>query len=124
MNINALAAAQALLPPARKLLLIKLLHTVIWAFFVAAIFYILYSGLADRLTLYTRIAIGLVVGEGLVLACFDRHCPLTVLARRYSDSTKDNFDIFLPNALARYNKLIFTSLYAVGVGLVAYRLAT
>lgn len=109
---------------ARKLLLVKILHTVIWAFFATAIFYILYSSLADRLTLYTGVAIGLVVGEGIVLAIFDRHCPLTGLARRYSDSTKDNFDIFLPNALARHNKLIFTGLYAVGVGLVAYRLAT
>ncbi|WP_236943312.1 hypothetical protein [Hymenobacter sp. PAMC 26628] len=105
-------------------MLIKLLHTAIWAFFVTAIFYILYSGLADRLTTYTWVAIGLVVGEGLVLARFDRHCPLTVLARQYSDSRKDNFDIFLPNGLARHNKLIFTWLYAVGIGLVAYRLAT
>ncbi|MFD1470733.1 hypothetical protein ACFQ48_21080 [Hymenobacter caeli] len=109
---------------ARKLLLIKLLHTAVWAFFVAAIVYILYSGLADRLTLYTGVATGLVAGEGLVLALFDRHCPLTVLARRYSDSTKDNFDIFLPNRLARHNQLIFTVLYAVGVGLVVYRLVT
>jgi hypothetical protein len=109
---------------ARKLLLIKMLHTAIWAFFVAAIFYILYSGLADQLTSYTWAAIGLVVGEGLVLALFGRRCPLTVLARQYSDSRKDNFDIFLPNALARHNQLIFTGLYAVGVGLVAYRLST
>lgn len=109
---------------AQILLLIKLLHTAIWAFFAAAIFYILYSGLADRLTGYTWMAISLVIGEGLVLTHFDRHCPLTVLARRYSDSRKDNFDIFLPNGLARHNQLIFTCLYAVGVGLVAYRLAT
>jgi hypothetical protein len=109
---------------AQKLLLIKLLHTAIWAFFVAAIFYTLYSGLADQLTSYTWVAIGLVVGEGLLLALFGRRCPLTVLARQYSTSPRDNFDIFLPNGLARYNQLIFTCIYAVGVALVVYRLAT
>ncbi len=107
-----------------KLLLVKILHTSTGAFFVAAIFYILYSGFADRLAFYTGVAIGLVVGEGPGLALFDRYCPLTVLARRYSNSTKDNVDIFLPNALARHNKLIFTCFYAIGGGLVACLLAT
>jgi hypothetical protein len=42
-------------------------------------------------------------------------CPLTVIARKYSDSTKANFDIFLPNWLAKYNKLIYTSIFGVAV---------
>jgi len=51
-----------------------------------------------------------------------KHCPLTVLARKYSDSTKDNFDIFLPNWLARYNKLIYTSFFVVILLILLYRL--
>jgi len=104
-----------------KLLLIKILHTIIWVLFVAVIFYIVYSGLTDSVTTYTWIGIGVILGEGLVLLLFKMYCPLTVIARKYSDSQKDNFDIFLPNWLAKYNKLIFTSIYILGVILVLYR---
>lgn len=104
-----------------KLTVIKLVHTVIWGFFVCAIFYVLYSGIADRITVYTWIAIAMVVLEGLVLLIFKMFCPLTLLARKYSDSTKDNFDIFLPNWLARYNKVIFTLIFLLGVLIVLIR---
>ena len=49
-------------------------------------------------------------------------CPLTIVARRYSDSQLPNFDIYLPIWLARYNKHIYGVLLAlilsglVGVG--------
>ncbi len=107
--------------PAGKLLTIKLLHTVIWAFFVTVIFYILYTGLTDSVNLYTWIGIALVIGEGLTLLIFKMFCPLTLLARKYSDSERDNFDIFLPNWLAKHNKLIFTVIFVVAVILVLYR---
>jgi len=93
----------------------------IWAFFVVVIFYIVYSGVTDTITTFTWIGIGLIVGEGLVLLLFKLSCPLTAVARKYSDSQKDNFDIFLPNWLARHNKLIFTSIFMVGLITVLYR---
>ena len=105
-----------------KLFSVKLAHTLIWAFFVTVIGYILYCGLANDISQRTWMAAGLVVLEGLVLLVFGGRCPLTLIARNYSDSDRDNFDIFLPNWLARYNKLIFTSLYVVGLLLVGYRL--
>ncbi|WP_372974396.1 hypothetical protein [Muriicola sp.] len=73
------------------------------------------------MTIYTWIGIGIIVGEGLVLLLFKMYCPLTVLARRYSDSERHNFDIFLPEWLARYNKVIFTSLFLLGLALVLYQ---
>jgi hypothetical protein len=42
-------------------------------------------------------------------------CPLTGVAARYTDDRRDNFDIYLPLWLARYNKLIFGSLFAAGL---------
>lgn len=104
-----------------KLLAIKLLHTLVWAFFVAVIFYIVYSGITGRINSITWIAIGLIIVEGLVLLIFKMFCPLTVIARRFSDSEKANFDIFLPEWLAKYNKEIFTSIYVFGVVLVLMR---
>jgi hypothetical protein len=106
---------------ARKLLVIKVIHTIIWAFFVSVISYVLYAGITNTITIYTWIGIGLVIGEGLVLLLFKMYCPLTVLARNYSDSQKDNFDIFLPNWLARHNKLIFTSIFIAGLLIVLFR---
>ena len=105
----------------QKLLSIKLIHTLIWFFFVCVIFYILYSGICDQINSFTWIAIGLVIGEGIVLVLFKMFCPLTVLARKYSDSSKENFDIFLPNWLARNNKLIFTTIYLIGLIIVLMR---
>lgn len=106
--------------PKDKLLLIKIVHTVIWALFVGVIFYILYSGIMGRITTFTWIGMGIIVGEGLVLLLFKMFCPLTVLARKYSDSDRHNFDIFLPEWLAKYNKVIFTSIFLLGVALVLY----
>ncbi len=107
-----------------KLLWIKIVHTVIWTFFVVAIFYILYAGIWDKLNLYVFIAIGLVVVEGLVLLAFKWRCPLTVLGLKYTEDTETGFDIFLPKWLAKNNKTIFTTIYVIGVILVIYRLCT
>ncbi|PLX01515.1 MAG: hypothetical protein C0595_14435 [Marinilabiliales bacterium] len=105
----------------QKLLAIKFAHTLIWLFFVIVIFYILYSGISNKINSYTWIAIGLVIAEGIVLIIFKMFCPLTLIARKYSNSNKDNFDIFLPNWLARYNKIIFTTIYLIGVMIVLLR---
>lgn len=101
-----------------SLLAIKTIHTLIWLFFVVVIFYILYSGIFNMITIYTWIGIGLIVVEGLVLLLFKMFCPLTIWARKYSDSQKDNFDIFLPNWLAKNNKLIFTTIFLIGLVMV------
>ena len=104
-----------------KLFWIKLLHTLIWGFFVVVIFYVLFSGITGKINTYTWVGIGLVIGEGVVLLIFKMFCPLTLIARKYSDSTRDNFDIFLPNWLAKNNKLIFTTIFLIGFILVLAR---
>ncbi|MBK7344394.1 MAG: hypothetical protein IPJ06_15630 [Saprospiraceae bacterium] len=104
----------------QRLLVIKWVHTLIWAIFVTLIFYVVYSGISGHITRMTWVSIGLVVGEGLVLLLFGMSCPLTVMARRYSDSDRANFDIFLPEWLARKNKLIFTTLFVAGALMVLY----
>jgi len=104
-----------------RLTFIKILHTMIWAFMVAVIFYIVYCGIFDTVNRLTWIATGIIILEGLVLLTFKMSCPLTVLARKYSDSTKHNFDIYLPEWLAKYNKQIFTSIFVLGLLFVIFR---
>lgn len=107
-----------------KLFLIKVVHTLVWIFFNLVIFYMLYAVIVDKIDKWVWICLGLVIMEGLTLLLFKFFCPLTVMARRYSDSTQDNFDIYLPNWLARYTKLIYTSILGVIVVILIYRLMT
>lgn len=107
-----------------KLTLIKLIHTLIWLGFNAVIGYLLFAVIANRIDIWAWVAIGLIVLEGLVLLAFGNQCPLTVLARRYSSSTKHNFDIFLPEWLAKYNKHIYSVIFLIGIAILVYQLAT
>ncbi len=107
--------------PASKLNIIKAIHTLIWLFFNVVIFYLYYAAITNKLNKWVWIGIGLILLEGLVLLIFKKLCPVTIIARRYSDSTKDNFDIFLPTWLAKYNKEIYTTLFVIVLLIIAYR---
>ena len=89
----------------KKLFLIKLIHTIIWFFYVCVIFYINYAAIYNKIDCYLWVAIGLVVIEGFVLMTFKGKCPLTVLGYKYSDNQDVGFDIFIPKWLAKNNKL-------------------
>lgn len=89
---------------------IKIIHTIIWVFYNVVIFYMLYAVISDKIDRWLWIGYGLVLLEGVVLLIFKFYCPLTLLARKYSSSQKDNFDIYLPNWLAKHTKPIYFSL--------------
>ncbi|WP_345276465.1 hypothetical protein [Litoribaculum gwangyangense] len=105
-----------------NLVFIKTIHTIIWLFYNVVIFYLLYATIFNKIDVWVWICIGLVILEGIVLLLFKWYCPLTLIARKYSDSTKDNFDIFLPNWLAKHNKTIYTSIFVVSIGILILRL--
>jgi hypothetical protein len=65
---------------------------------------------------------GLVFIEGITLLTFNLHCPLNLLARKYSNSQNDNFDIYLPSWLAKYTKLIYTSIFAIILIITIYQI--
>ena len=108
----------------RNLILIKILHTVIWLFFNVVIFYLLYAVIADKIDRWVWLGLACIALETIVLVVFKNICPVTLAARKYSDSTRDNFDIYLPNWLARYNKQIYTVIVFVILVILGYRLAT
>ena len=98
----------------KRLRAVKLLHTVVWAFFVACIVAIPIFAWADRY-LHAAVAAGFVFLEGVVLLLNRWRCPLTGVAAQYTGDRRDNFDIYLPEWLARHNKSIFTTLYVAGM---------
>ena len=103
------------------LVAIKLLHTAIWAFFVACIVGIPLAG-AHRQFYRAGFLIFVVLVECSVIALNKGRCPLTAVAARYTDERADNFDIYLPLWLARHNKTIFGTLFALSVVFVLARL--
>jgi hypothetical protein len=93
---------------------IKIVHTVIWATFVSCILAIwLFAWQAEFC--YATLSIGIVCVEVLVLILNRWRCPLTSVAARYTSDRRANFDIYLPEWLARHNKLIFGTLYDTGI---------
>jgi hypothetical protein len=93
---------------------VKVVHTVVWAFFASCIVAI---PVLTTLGRYPAAAVmgAVVMLEVLVLVLNRFRCPLTDVAARYTDERADNFDIYLPLWLARHNKLIFGTLYLVGL---------
>jgi hypothetical protein len=107
-----------------KLVLVKILHTIIWVFFNVVIFYLLYAAVIDKIDKWIWICISLIILEVIILIVFKKICPVTIIARKYSDSQKSNFDIYLPNWLAKYNKKIYTVIVLIAVVILIYRLLT
>ena len=97
----------------KRLTAVKVLHTIIWAFFAACIVTIPVFAWAEMYGAVLWLT-GIVLVEILVLALNGWACPLTGVAARYTEERHDNFDIYLPLRLARYNKQIFGSLFIVG----------
>ena len=98
----------------RALLVVKIVHTVVWVFFVACIGAIPVLAWTGQLG-WSAVFAGIVAVEVLVLAVNRWSCPLTPVAARYTDDRRANFDIFLPEWLAEHNKTVFGALYVAGV---------
>lgn len=99
---------------------VKLLHTIIWAWFAGCVVAIpIAAGLG-----YPRLAaalVAIVLVEVVILMLNRLSCPLTAVAARYTSNREPNFDIYLPRWLAKHNKTIFGVLYAAGIAITAYQ---
>ena len=93
---------------------VKVVHTVVWAFFAGCILAIPVFAWRGELAV-AWILIGIVFVEVFVILDNRWRCPLTDVAARYTDERQDNFDIYLPLCLARYNKQIFGGLFVAGL---------
>lgn len=93
---------------------VKLLHTIAWAFFAGCIVLLPIAAWRRRFDV-ALVLIVIVTVEVAILVWNQFKCPLTGVAARYTDDRRDNFDIYLPLWLARYNKQIFGSLFVAGI---------
>ena len=104
------------------ILQIKFVHTAIFWVLSACTLYALYSGLADRITGWTWVAVGLLLVESVVLAVSGWTCPLTLLAERQGAPRGSVADLFLPKWLADRIFPVCGTLYVVSLMLIAWRM--
>jgi hypothetical protein len=94
---------QSVYSSATALVAVKVAHTIAWAFFVGCILAI---PVASWYAKHTWVAwlVAIVLFEGAVLLANGWRCPLTSFAARFTEERHDNFDIYLPEWLAKHNK--------------------
>ena len=97
----------------QELVLVKLLHTAIWAVMASAVLAIPICALRGNFRAAKWLSL-LILAECIVLALNAGRCPLTDIAARFTAERQPNFDIYLPLWLAQYNKHIFGSLFVLG----------
>jgi hypothetical protein len=90
------------------------LHTLAWAVFAGCIVALPVFAWRGQFRI-AAVLIAIVCVEVLVLLAYKFRCPLTDVAARFTDDRRDNFDIYLPLLIARYNKQIFGTLFVAGV---------
>jgi len=95
----------------RALVLIKIVHTLVWALVVACIAAIPMAAWRHRWQLAAALS-AVVWLECALIAANRGRCPLTNVAGRFTANREANFDIYLPMWLARWNKVIFGTIFA------------
>jgi hypothetical protein len=90
-------------PPvhARRLALIRGVHTAAWFTIEACVGYLLWSGATGRSDRRAAAAAAVVGGESLVFAANGFRCPMTALAVAAGASSGSVTDIYLPRWFAR-----------------------
>jgi len=99
---------------AAALVAVKIIHTIAWAFFAGCILAIPVASWRGKHVGAAWLA-AIVFIEVAILVVNGWRCPLTSVAARFTEDRRDNFDIYLPEWLARHNKLIFGVLFVVGL---------
>ena len=101
---------------------IKLVHTVIFWILSLCVVYTLFSGIANRITTWTWVAVVLLLVESVVLVVSGWTCPLTLLAERQGAVRGSVTDIFLPKWFADRIFPVCGTAFGIGVALILWRL--
>ena len=100
---------------------IKLVHTLIFWVLSLCVAYALFSGVANRITMWTWVAVGLLFVESVVLVVSGWTCPLTILAERRGAVRGSVTDIFLPRLFADRIFPICGTLYGLALLIIVLR---
>lgn len=106
---------------ARKLFLVRLLHTVIYVVMTLACFALLFAGLTGASGPWLWVALGLVAIESAVFIASGMKCPLTAVAVRYGATPQDGYDTFFPERMTRHTLTVFGPMIVIRLALLGLR---
>ena len=107
-----------------RLTAVRAVHSAIFLAELAAILWLVITGIVGRRDRTVAVAGVLVAAEAAVFVANDGVCPLTPLAERMGAGRGSVSDIFLPDLIARTIPVWSSALVAVGVGLHLRNLAS
>lgn len=93
---------------------IKAAHTIVWALIAGCTLAVPFAAWRGEHRAAAWLAAVVFVEVG-VLVLNSWQCPLTSVAARYTSDRRANFDIYLPEWLAKHNKIVFGFIYVVGM---------
>jgi polyferredoxin len=79
----------------------------------ASNFLAFYFAFTGRFDAWFWIPCLLIVSEIFIILFNNWRCPITPIAEKYTKARKSNFDIYLPEWLAKYNVKIFSGIIVV-----------
>lgn len=103
------------------MLAVKVIHTILFFILNWCVFYILYSGIVNRITGWTKLAIILMVLEGIILIFNNWRCPLRDIAERLGAKDGRVSSLFLPRWLAKNLFEIYTPLFLISCAILIIR---
>lgn len=103
--------------PNLRLAVVRAVHSAVFLVELAAILWLVVTGLVGRRDRTVAIAAGLVATEAVVFVANSGVCPLTPLAERLGARRGSVSDIFLPDPIARTIPIWSSALVAAGVAL-------
>jgi hypothetical protein len=105
----------------QRLVVVRGVHTAIYAVMAVAVLALLYAGLSGAKGAWLWPAVALVLVESAVFVAGGLRCPFTALAAMYTSEGRTVSDTFFPERITRYTLTVFGPLVLLGLALLAAR---
>ena len=99
-------------------ILLKTIHTIVWAIMTFANFFAFYLAFIGRFDIWFWIPASFIMLEIFIIVLNDWKCPMTGMIEKYTKDRSDNFGLYIPGWLAKYNVRIYTILIPLEVLIV------
>lgn len=100
----------------RRISIVKSVHTVIFVFMLACLFYLVYCAVSRTYNQALLVALVAIALESVALLLNHGRCPLTTLAEKYGAEKGSVTDMFLPSWMGRH--IFKVSIIVVPIALV------
>ena len=97
--------------------LVRFIHGLITLFFLACLAYVYYAGIRNEEGLWSWLAMGALLAEGVVVALNHGDCPLGAIHRRFGDD-RTFFELVMPRYVAKHAVPFMAGVALIGLVLL------